>query len=363
MKTPTFLLVSAFLASVAHAGIVTVAHPDEKLPAESTVVWSPLFQATWDTMNKHLGGVPERVEPQNALMAKLDGTQWKPDAVMPEGSWKTWGGQATQAFLDQLNREAMELTGDAAAPFKLPAQSSNNTLACFGILDRKVEFVKPFYRSKKIPMEFKIGEQMQSVRYFGAPLARIDEFHDSVRVLYWRPSERSHAIEVTCKQKGESLVLYLPGKPQDFSTACGWLHKWRSEPPPADPSTMTGTANDPFLHYQDQVKIPYVSLDVRAGFEELLKANKRFYQGQPLPLIIIAAEQHTRFKLHEKGAEVRVEASLAAGPFGEPPKPPPTVPRHFIYDRPFFAFLWRDGAEWPYFGVWVGDVSALERVR
>ena len=29
------------------------------------------------------------------------------------------------------------------------------------------------------------------------------------------------------------------------------------------------------------------------------------------------------------------------------------------HDRPFFAFLWRDNADWPYLGVWVGDSSAL----
>jgi hypothetical protein len=54
---------------------------------------------------------------------------------------------------------------------------------------------------------------------------------------------------------------------------------------------------------------------------------------------------------------------LAADPFAGTPETPPTVSRHFIYDRPFFAFLWRDGAEWPYFGVWIGGVSALEKVR
>jgi hypothetical protein len=36
------------------------------------------------------------------------------------------------------------------------------------------------------------------------------------------------------------------------------------------------------------------------------------------------------------------------------------VPRRFLYDRPFFVFLWREGAEWPYFGAWIGDESSLE---
>ena len=35
------------------------------------------------------------------------------------------------------------------------------------------------------------------------------------------------------------------------------------------------------------------------------------------------------------------------------------TPRRFVFDRPFFIFLWRDKAEWPYFGAWIGDSSAL----
>lgn len=27
----------------------------------------------------------------------------------------------------------------------------------------------------------------------------------------------------------------------------------------------------------------------------------------------------------------------------------------------FIVFLWRDRAEWPYFGCWVGDAEVLEK--
>ena len=40
--------------------------------------------------------------------------------------------------------------------------------------------------------------------------------------------------------------------------------------------------------------------------------------------------------------------------------PPPMVPRDFHYNRPFFVFLWREGAEWPYVGAWVGDDAGME---
>jgi hypothetical protein len=78
-----------------------------------------------------------------------------------------------------------------------------------------------------------------------------------------------------------------------------------------------------------------------------------------MPLELVQASQLTRFQLHEKGATVHSEVTLLAVPFGGDHSPPP-IPRKFIYDRPFFVFLWRKGAEWPYFGAWIGNTDAME---
>ena len=95
-----------------------------------------------------------------------------------------------------------------------------------------------------------------------------------------------------------------------------------------------------------------------ADFPEL-KSSLRYHRDRPLPWKLYRVEQITRFDLHEEGARVRVETGFEAKPFSGLP-PPPAIPRNFIYDRPFFVFLWRDKAEWPYFGAWIGDTSALK---
>ncbi len=68
--TLSALLLGAAVAAAAE--VVTLPHPGQPLPAGRTVVWSPLFQAGWDALNAKLGGPPNKVEPPNALMAKLD---------------------------------------------------------------------------------------------------------------------------------------------------------------------------------------------------------------------------------------------------------------------------------------------------
>jgi len=93
--------------------VITLPDPHSPLPEGETVVWSPLFQATWDAMNKEIGGKAKKIDPPNELMARLDAFDWKADAVMPEGAWKTWAGEATPDFLNRVNAEASQMTGEA----------------------------------------------------------------------------------------------------------------------------------------------------------------------------------------------------------------------------------------------------------
>jgi hypothetical protein len=351
MKATVPILMALCVAAT--ADVVTLAHPSEALPHEKTVVWSPLFQATWDKLNTELGGKPEMIEPPNELMSKLDSFTWEAEKIMPTGSWKTWSGPATADFLKQVNAEAAKLTGEAQGPFRLSEENERNR-AAFGLLDRVVSFRKAFLRSRGEPMTFHAGAKESSVVFFGCRGDMSGELRDSVRVLAFRPVDRSHAIQILCKEADDSVVLYRPAKPMDFATACSWIRTWRAQA--TTNKAEFGAWDDPLLHETDEVRIPYVDLESTADLTSRLR-GVRIHKGKPWG--ISRAEQLTRFQLHEKGARVRAEVSIDAFALAEE-QGPRIIPRKFIYDRPFFVFLWRDGAEWPYFGAWMGDSSAME---
>ena len=350
------LLMAAVLPATAEIG--AVAHPEEKVPPARTVVWTPLFQASWDRLNGTHGGKPVKIEPPNALISRLDAFAWKPKTVMPVGRWKTWAGPASEEFLKTVNAEAAAMTGDAEGPFRLE-ETLPGTLAVFGLLDREVSFRQAFFRSRKVPMTFRAGTTESRVRFFGVKGERSESFAESVRVLAYRPSEHCHALQILCKGSDDTVVLFRPPAAMDFATACEWLRTWRKAW--ADDPKRRLRHNDPHLHERDEVQVPYLKLEATKDFAGEL-ASLRFYKGQAVPRRIARAEQRVEFELHERGARVRAEVSLQDDPFGGPPEPP-VHPRQFRYDAPFFAFLWRDGAEWPYFGSWVGDASAMEKVE
>lgn len=346
------LILSLCFCLTAGAEVVTVADPFGNMPAGKTVVWSPLFQATWDAMNVEMGGKPKKIDPPNELMARLDSFEWDAGKCLPEDGWKTWAGTASEDFLATVNREAARMTGEEQGPFTLE-EATPGTLACFGLLNRDVVFEKPFFKSSKIPLVF--GEKKEKVRFFGATGDLTDTYGETVKVLAYRPVDGSLALEISCKGGDDTVILYMPPEGQDFATACRWLREWRKTFKWNE--ELPGNWNDRLLHERDEVRVPYVSLDVKNEMAGWLQGG-RYYGNAGDPWRIVRAEQKTQFDLHEKGARVRVEESIQLDPFSGTP---PTVPRRFHFDRPFFVFLWREKAEWPYFGAWIGDTSALRK--
>ena len=343
----TLFLICGLLSGNAVAAIDAVPHPETKFDSSETVLWSPLFQAAWDSTFKSFGPVIA-TEPPNPLANRLSSFKWDAAKVMPDGAWKTWTGQATAEFLDKVNAEAAKMTGEANGPFRLD-QENHSQIATFGLLDREVTFRKKMQPCLTAPLIFKTEATTHPVRYFGL---QTEADADAIRVISYNGKTRSHAIQLRCQEANDTVILYLPPQPQDFATACLWIRTWTSQ---ADQIIDEDFFNAPSLHEGDEIRVPYLELESTKNFADSLDCWLRFKNRAPYKMV--RAEQRTRFKLHEAGASVRSEASLVAAPFSSPPAPP--YPRKFIYDRPFFVFLWREGSAWPYFGAWVGNADGM----
>ena len=339
-------------ASFQAAEIVAVAHPGEDLPHDKTVVWTPLFQAAWDDIHRGLGA-PVKVDPPNALMDRLDHFEWKADAVMPRDHWKVWAGGATKELIEKANAEAARMTGEKKGPFQIEPKS--NARIALGLLDRNLVFKKPLHRSVDAPLVFHAADGTNPrVRFFGTRLKASGGYGGVVSVLAYQAG--SHALQIA-SDADDSAVLYLPEKPVSFIEACAKLREWRSK----RLGGAYGSMQDPNLHEKDDVRIPMLKLENTTDFVPFLNSDRYFESGGPWRLY--KAEQRLKFQLTEKGAKLHVEVEMGMEPFGAPQAPPTMIPRFFHYDRPFFVFLWRNGAEWPYFGAWIGNGAPMEEFK
>ncbi len=347
------MLVTAMTASLRAGEISAVAHPAEKIEVENTVIWTLLFQAAWDETHRGMG-MPQKIEPPSELMTRLDAFQWNADAVMPKSDWKAWGGPATRELLDRANAEAKQMTGDPVRAFDVELRF--RARIGLALLNRNLEYPKALHRSLQVPMEF-VGSDKKStkVHFFGTRGELSDGYDETIEVLSY--GEKSHALQLFSKED-DAVVLYLPEEAVTFEKACEQLRQWRAKKLPG----KYGTLEHARLHKDDDLRIPYVKFHNKTNFAPLLKSG-RFYGGPDDPWTIYHAEQRTDFELTEKGAKARVYAETGLEPFGDLPPLPRTVPRKFYYDKPFFLFLWRDKAEWPYFGAWIGNASAMDAFK
>lgn len=326
---------------------------DEVPPKGATQVWSPLFQACWEKLNETQGVELEKVVPPNDLMTKLEGFKWQAEEVMPEDGYAVYAGPATQKF-------ARETAASIKKKFEIEVDSSRvptppQGKAAYGILLRELKFEKKFFRSRNKALQFRprTGET-HMVEFFGTAGDYSGGYSDHIKVLHYEPEVSSFILSVATDKKGEVLIVYRPDRDCSFREAIERVTKAMKEPL----SGPYGSLKHGSLHRKDVVKIPYVTIDADTDFTAQLSGDLH-YAGESLPWRVASAFQITRFELFEEGARVRVDTGAGMEPFGEPPKPPPVTPRSFVCDQPFYVFLWRTGADWPYIAAWIDGGDCL----
>ena len=184
-------LITGFLSA---AEIAAVTHPDESCARDKTVVWTPLFQAAWDALNRELGGPPVKIDPPNPLMAKLDGFKWDADKVMPADRWKVWVGEASPKLVEKANREAAKMLGEAKGSF----EGTTGGLLALALLDRNLKFQKSLHRSIDAPLSFHLADAKElPVRFFGARKEASGAQRGHVRVLAY--DENSRAVQIAAE--------------------------------------------------------------------------------------------------------------------------------------------------------------------
>jgi len=326
-----------------------------KVPVKGkSVIWSPLFQATWDNLNGLHKGKPVTVGQQNKLILALDSYQWDEEKVMPKGGYATYAGPATKEFVDSTAAAIKKEFKVNMQPNEIPLSPTSH--AAFGILIRDLKFKRPFIKSKNNPLAFVDSfSDTYKVQFFGTAKKYSGYYRQSVAILSYKNKGKEFAISIATKTPDEKVIIYRPSKMMSMEAAMKEVKQSIDKP-------LNGkfdSLDDPRLHRDDVVKIPYIAFKSETDFTSRLK-GLRFFEGDPTPWRINAAKQFTQFELHEKGARIRMDTQGGGEPFGEPPKP---KPRNFVCDRPFYVFLWKDKAPIPYFALWVDSVDVLKRFQ
>jgi hypothetical protein len=165
-------------------------------PKAKTLLWSPLFQASWDKLNRVHPGKLERIVPPNRLMDRLDQFEWNEAEVMPAGGgYAVFAGPATAEFARVTSLGIKKQFGVEMAPDRLPGTPGGN--AIYGILLRDLAFKKEFFRSRSHPLLFTDGlGKRHQVEFFGMIGKLSDRYGTSVRVLDYAEAGKQFILSI-----------------------------------------------------------------------------------------------------------------------------------------------------------------------
>jgi len=223
--------------------------------------------------------------------------------------------------------------------------------AAFAGIKRDFTFRQAFASTPSLKLLW--GDQKEPVSFFGTRGDRSGN-HGEVRVLMYDPAERAYALQFPAQKGDDTLVLYLPAQAPTMQAAMEAVRKWRK----GWPKDSGGpNAQDPRLHAKDDLRVPKIALATESDLMSQF-AGTIYFKNENLPWRVVQAKSSVQLDVDEKGVKFKATATLEGEAFAESDKVVPQ-PRWFWFDRPFFLFLWRDGAEWPYAGVWFGSTEAF----
>lgn len=335
----------------AHAGILAVPHPSCSFDAKNTVLWSPVFQAGWDTLTATDSKEDKvSIDPPNKIMDGLEVFAWKGEEVLPVGAWAAISGPMTPELYQRANQVGKQRWGLEPFAYQQPEKPGH---AILSTLVRRIEWQTPFDHAEISLLSFRSHGVTQKVRFYGSTNARD---MTTVKVLHDSEVTGSFALEALCKGSDDRVIFYMPEKHSTFDEACQQILRWKKR---QGLKKEDGSLLMPKLLEDEVIRIPHISLNHSADFSSLLQSTRRSTGDAP-PITIPRAQQHIVLDVVSESVPSSPSTTVVTDPFATAQLPEPRI---FDFDQPFFVFLWREKAEWPYLAIWLGDTSAMQLVE
>ena len=354
----TILLTSFIISCVSHFSYAeekAILDYDTVPTGNISLLWSPVFQATWDELNNFLGGKPFKVEPPNQMIEKLNHFSWDQKAVIPSDSFAAFSGKNTASFRQELQKKFKEKLG-LDWNIEQRGNDENSIIAC-AALSSELKFEPKFFRPQKKSLAFTDAKgSVSKVAFFGVAKEYVHNYKEQVRILHYDKTTSSFAVEILTNKEDQSVIIYQPDQTDSFSSTFSTIAKMRAAP------LVVENYDERYhlLNSLDILKVPCIKLDNKTEFTEQLRGLLYIKQNKPLARITDARISYD-FQLDEGGAKAITRSSIHAT-FGGPP-PPPQPPRHFIFNKPFYVFMWKKNAQIPYFAMWVANADSLIKLE
>lgn len=317
--------------------------------SELDTIWCGAFQIAWNELKDYAGGKVEFIDTESFLANNLNENEFTKEMIS-ENNYYVKKGKASNKLKEEINKELKEKFDINNGAKILDGQNLDNSngIVIYSMLNKKFTFLEKFDELEKGTFELKDGT-IEKVKVFGIDEESDSKLHDNVEVLYWdsKNVDNTGLISNECAVKlktkeNEEVILYKTDKEGSFDELYSGLQNL----------SMTFTENKEFREHYDQLKIPYINVDINISYDELCNKIIKNTEDE----YIEAAIQNIKFNLNSEGGLVLSEAavitdSLSAARLDS---------RLFLFNKPFVIFVKENGKEKPYFAMKINDSEYLQ---
>jgi hypothetical protein len=349
-----------------------------------SLIWSPSGQAAWDALREYHHVVSIEMKPPSTTAARLNVFAWDKAQTLPSGT-VIFAGDDSEAFRQRVRDELRKKVGDTAAamigPYKPPGLVQAEppiwlikSALIVSAISCKPRFPCDFTPDANPKVFTSRSEQQFKTLGFGTEGKMSAQYGDAFRVLE-DDLAGSHSVRLaffTGNEKDRECLVLTSGLAQKhlegvLSHVRELLQKERVPEKVVEKNgkrwryTDTPTEGDRFW-------VPHLHASLCCDYTDLI--GKKYLESTDGHWWweIREAAQLLNVRLDHKGALVEavfkvtpnfLTVSGASSGAGPSPTPLPIYPKSFVFDKPFVASLWREGADWPYLAFWVDGPEML----
>ena len=335
------------------ASISVVPTMRDTITTDST--WCGTFQLVWNDLKNEIAGQDIVFENQTEEVNNLNLGEFNTDVISEDYYYKKYGLKTIE-LKNEIEQEIYEKfgqTSDILDSFDWSEEalhgSGENDFRFFlyTMLYRKFEFDTQFSKLNNDTF----GTNYNNVQYFGIDSNSDSSLDNQVTVLYYNSQEDFAVILKTTS--GDQVILCKNPEGNTFNEIY---------------TNMANKANsytgDRYFNDVDELKVPYINLDVTKEYEELTGkrftvAPQEYNNYTPGEGQIEQAIQSIQLTLDETGGEIKSEAGMDVTTDAMM-MPEENQPRYFYVNDTFAIFLKEESQNVPYFAARIEDISKFQ---
>jgi prepilin-type processing-associated H-X9-DG protein len=318
------------------------------LASGRNAIYCSTFQIAWDDLRDQFGQL--QVEGSPAIATGLNNGSFSRKALAPE-SYVALAGLVRDGIRDKIKEQMGRKFPNVSPSVRA---SSDLDIVAYAFLQKNLPF-KARFNVLSQPLDFHSQAGDVPVKSFGfkefdsADFSR-EQLGKQVRVLHYG-SDEEFVIELKPVKDEIVLARVRPSVRLDETLRdVQALIRDKSK-----------QVSQPTMQDKDELRIPRLTFNIAREYHELI--DKHIANIANGGAWFKEARQSVRMLLNESGA--RIESEVVIGPVsnGHSTPPPPPVPRHFVFDKPFLLYIKQSDADQPYLVVWVSNPEIMYPIR